>query len=171
MLVLSKSSQYWNAKMVWNCLILIQYLRLTVYLIPKSTCMTLGNDQQSDTVLSFTWPSHKVLNQGFSTGSRQAKSSPLTILGWPFVNFEMHRNTQGNGVHLALAHVSLNRLWPFLACHKTQLRTPVLNIHVLHWVLGYKNSGLADLNYDLQLWTFQAVLVRFHLGVDNFEVP
>ena len=61
-----------------------------------------------------TYIQHDSLAQGFSTGSPWAKSGPLTFLGWSFVNFEIHRNTQGNGVHMALIYESLNRLWPFM---------------------------------------------------------
>ena len=55
------------------------------------------------------------LQQGFPTGGLWAKSGLLTILSLPFVNFEIHKNTRGNGIHLALDMYlwsGFGPLWP-----------------------------------------------------------
>ena len=73
------------------------------------------------------WVSRRFI-QRFLTGSPWVKSNLQTILGWPFVNSEIHKNTHGNGVHLAFRHVwSLS----LMTHHRNWLRTPGLFPHLL----------------------------------------
>ena len=63
----------------------------------------------------------------------QSMGQIQTILVWPFVNPNIHRNTWDNDDHLVLRHLSLNCLQLLVACRKNNWE-PRMYSHFLYYV-------------------------------------